>query len=128
MAAIIQTESLSFTYPASGERLALPVFEDLTLDDDLLSTLANNGCALEASSLVEENAPDLDKYGLLPVNRVQVLFMNEPFNEVINDEDGMYLTEPTADERGLYQAPEFVFTHKHIFKTNRVYTASRKVL
>lgn len=39
-------------------------FEDLTLDDDLLSTLANNGCALEASSLVEENAPDLDKYGL----------------------------------------------------------------
>ena len=71
---------------------------------------------------------DLDKYGLLPVNRVQVLFMNEPFNEVINDEDGMYLTEPTADSRGLYQNPEFVFTHKHIFQTNRVYTASKKVL
>lgn len=39
-------------------------YEDLTLDTALLSTLANNGCALEAQSLVEENAADLEKYGL----------------------------------------------------------------
>lgn len=39
-------------------------YEDLTLDADLLRTLANNGCTLEAVSLVEENASDLSKYGL----------------------------------------------------------------
>lgn len=39
-------------------------YEDLTIDTDLLRTLVNNGCALEASSLVEENAADLSKYGL----------------------------------------------------------------
>ncbi|MBQ4464673.1 MAG: DUF4340 domain-containing protein [Oscillospiraceae bacterium] len=39
-------------------------FEDLALDTNLLSTLANNGCALEADSLIEEQAADLGKYGL----------------------------------------------------------------
>lgn len=39
-------------------------YEDLTLDTDLLRTLANNGSALEASALVEENPADLEKYGL----------------------------------------------------------------
>lgn len=39
-------------------------YEDLTLDTALLSTLANNGCALEADSLIEEQASDLGKYGL----------------------------------------------------------------
>ena len=39
-------------------------YEDLTLDTSLLSTLASNGCALEAAALVEEQAADLEKYGL----------------------------------------------------------------
>lgn len=39
-------------------------YEDLALDTALLSTLANNGCALEADTLIEENAADLSKYGL----------------------------------------------------------------
>ena len=32
MSNLITTENLSFTYPASGERLALPVFEDLNVE------------------------------------------------------------------------------------------------
>lgn len=39
-------------------------YEDLSLDTALLSTLVNNGCALEADSLIEEHAADLGKYGL----------------------------------------------------------------
>lgn len=39
-------------------------FEDLPVDNSLLSTLAGNGSSLSADSLVEENAADLSKYGL----------------------------------------------------------------
>ena len=71
---------------------------------------------------------DLEKYGLLPTNRVQILFLDEPVDEVIDNEDGMYTSEPTADERSLYQDPEFLFNHKHVFKNIRVYTATKRVL
>ena len=44
---IIKTESLSFTYPASGDRLALPVFEDLSLEiaeGSFTAVIGPNGC------------------------------------------------------------------------------------
>ena len=47
MTPIIQTENLSFTYPASGERLALPVFEDLNLEiaeGSFTAVIGPNGC------------------------------------------------------------------------------------
>ena len=71
---------------------------------------------------------DMEKYGLLPTTRVQALFMDEPVDEVIDVEDGLFLTEPTADSRGLYQEPEFLFEHKHTFRHIRIYTARQKVI
>ncbi len=47
MTPIIQTENLSFTYPASGERLALPVFENLNLEiteGSFTAVIGPNGC------------------------------------------------------------------------------------
>ena len=47
MTPIIQTEDLSFTYPASGERLALPVFEDLNIEIEegsFTAVIGPNGC------------------------------------------------------------------------------------
>ena len=44
---IIKTESLSFTYPASGDRLALPVFEDLNVEIEegsFTAVIGPNGC------------------------------------------------------------------------------------
>ena len=44
---IIKTESLSFTYPASGERLALPVFENLNIEIEegsFTAIIGPNGC------------------------------------------------------------------------------------
>ena len=47
MSNLIKAEDLSFTYPASGERLALPVFEDLNLEIDeesFTAVIGPNGC------------------------------------------------------------------------------------
>ncbi|MBQ6160973.1 MAG: energy-coupling factor transporter ATPase [Oscillospiraceae bacterium] len=47
MSTIIRTENLSFTYPASGDRLALPVFEDLNLEiaeGSFTAVIGPNGC------------------------------------------------------------------------------------
>ena len=47
MSTIIQTVNLSFTYPASGERLALPVFEDLSVEiaeGSFTAVIGPNGC------------------------------------------------------------------------------------
>ena len=47
MTPIIQTENLSFTYPASGDRLALPVFEDLNIEiaeGSFTAVIGPNGC------------------------------------------------------------------------------------
>ena len=44
---LIRTENLSFTYPASGERLALPVFEDLNVEiaeGSFTAVIGPNGC------------------------------------------------------------------------------------
>ena len=71
---------------------------------------------------------DMEKYGLLPTTRVQVLFTEEPVDEVIDVEDGLYLTEPTADNRGLYPDPDFLVEHKHTFRHIRIYTARQKVM
>lgn len=71
---------------------------------------------------------DMEKYGILPTTRVQVLFMDEPVDEVIDVEDGMFLSEPTADARGLFQDPDYLFEHKHTFRHIRIYTARQKVM
>ena len=47
MSNLITTENLSFTYPASGERLALPVFEDLNVEiaeGSFTAIIGPNGC------------------------------------------------------------------------------------
>ena len=47
MSNLITTENLSFTYPASGERLALPVFENLNLEiaeGSFTAVIGPNGC------------------------------------------------------------------------------------
>lgn len=47
MSNLISTENLSFTYPASGERLALPVFEDLSIEiaeGSFTAVIGPNGC------------------------------------------------------------------------------------
>ncbi len=47
MSNLITTEHLSFTYPASGERLALPVFEDLNIqiaEGSFTAIIGPNGC------------------------------------------------------------------------------------
>ena len=71
---------------------------------------------------------DMEKYGLLPTTRVQALFMDQPVDEVIDVEDGLYLTEPTADSRGLYPDPDYIVEHKHTFRHIRIYTARQKVI
>ncbi|MBO4418416.1 MAG: energy-coupling factor transporter ATPase [Oscillospiraceae bacterium] len=47
MSTIIRAEDLSFTYPASGERLALPVFENLNIEiaeGSFTAVIGPNGC------------------------------------------------------------------------------------
>ena len=47
MSNLITAENLSFTYPASGERLALPVFDNLSLEIDegsFTAIIGPNGC------------------------------------------------------------------------------------
>ena len=47
MSNIIRAEKLSFTYPASGDRLALPVFEDLNVEIEegsFTAVIGPNGC------------------------------------------------------------------------------------
>ena len=69
---------------------------------------------------------DLDKYGLLPTTRIQILFMDESAHEDIDLEDGLFLTEPVADERGLFNDPDYLVIHKHTFRHIRIYTARQK--
>ena len=71
---------------------------------------------------------NIEKFGILPITSVQVLFMDEPVDEVIDVEDGMFLSEPTADARGLFQDPDYLFEHKHTFRHIRIYTARQKVM
>ncbi len=52
-----KTDEASAVYSVKG-------MEELPLSNNLLSTLANNASELYAYDLVEENAEDLDKYGL----------------------------------------------------------------
>ena len=47
MSSLIMTEALSFTYPAVGERLALPVFENLNIEIEtgsFTAIIGPNGC------------------------------------------------------------------------------------
>ena len=41
-------------------------FEGLAMDENFLSTIVNNGCALEANRIAEEHVTQLEKYGLAP--------------------------------------------------------------
>ncbi len=64
-----ETESYTLvqTAPAEGEKRAvftIEGYEDVRMNDNLLSTLPYNASALEAEALVEENAKDLERYGL----------------------------------------------------------------
>lgn len=69
---------------------------------------------------------DIERYGLLPTNRVQILFMDDSEHEVIGQEDGIYTSPPTASESGLYGEPEFIVDHIHNFRHIRIYTAAQK--
>ena len=47
MSTIIRAENLNFSYPASGERLALPVFENLNIEIEegsFTAIIGPNGC------------------------------------------------------------------------------------
>jgi len=52
-------------------------YEDIPLDTGYLSTLVKNASELSADQLVEENAPDLEKYGLSnPVSQVVMSYQD----------------------------------------------------
>ena len=64
-----ETESYTLvqTAPAEGDSRAvftIEGYEDVRMNNNLLSTLPYNAGTLEADSLVEENAADLERYGL----------------------------------------------------------------
>lgn len=86
----------------------------------------NNIREYKALLVTGNEGTDLDKYGLLPTTRIQVLFMDENVNEEIDLEDGLFTTEPVADARGLFQDPDYLVIHKHTFRHIRIYTARQK--
>ncbi len=64
------TEETKAVYTIKG-------YEDMILDTGLLSTLVNNGSELSALQLIEENAENLDKYGLEnPAARVKLSYQD----------------------------------------------------
>ena len=69
----------------------------------------------------------IERYGLLPTNRLQVLFMDESVKEDIASEDGLYIEAPTPGEGGMYSDPTFLVDQLHRFRHIRVYTAVKTV-
>ena len=69
---------------------------------------------------------DIERYGLLPSNRVQILFMDDSEHESIGQEDGIFTKRPTENESGLFSDPEFIVDHIHQFRHIRIYTAAQK--
>ena len=87
----------------------------------------NNLRTYEALVVSGNESENIERYGLLPSNRLQILFMDESVQESIAPEDGLYLTEPTAGDGGAYSNPEFLVDHAHRFRHIRVYTAVKTV-
>lgn len=87
----------------------------------------NNLRTYEALVVSGNESESIERYGLLPSNRLQILFMDESVQESIDTEDGLYLNEPTPGESGAYSNPEFIVDHKHQFRHIRVYTAVKTV-
>lgn len=81
----------------------------------------------EALVVSGNESESIERYGLLPTNRLQILFMDESVQEQISQEDGLYLTEPTAGDGGLYSDPEFLVDNIHQFRHIRIYTAVKTV-
>ena len=86
----------------------------------------NNLREYKALLVTGNEGEDLDRYGLLPTTRIQVLFTDDGVQEQIDIEDGLFLNEPTADERGLFVDPDYLVIHKHTFRHIRIYTARQK--
>ena len=87
----------------------------------------NNLRTYEALVVSGNESESIERYGLLPSNRLQILFMEEPVNEEITQEDGLYLAQPVAGDSGVYSNPEFLFDHVHKFRHIRIYTAVKTV-
>jgi len=81
----------------------------------------------EALVVSGNESESIERYGLLPTNRLQILFMDESVNEDISQEDGLYMTAPSAGESGLYSDPEFLVDNLHRFRHIRIYTAVKTV-
>ena len=99
MASIIRTEALSFSYPASGEKLALPVFENVNLEIETgsftavigpngcgKSTLAKqfNGVLLPSGGTVWVDGMDSsDEDLLLEIRRTVGMVFQNPDNQIV---------------------------------------------
>ena len=81
----------------------------------------------EALIVSGNESETIERYGLLPTNRIQILFMDESVQEDISVEDGLYMTKPTAGDGGMFSDPEFLVDHAHRFRHIRVYTAVKTV-
>ena len=82
----------------------------------------------EALVVSGNESESIERYGLLPTNRLQILFMDESVQESIASEDGIYLAEPTLGEgETLYSDPEFLVDQLHRFRHIRIYTAVKTV-
>ena len=99
MSNIIRTEALSFTYPASGDRLSLPVFEQVNLEIESgsftavigpngcgKSTLAKqfNGVLLPSGGTVWIEGMDTsDEALLLEIRRTVGMVFQNPDNQIV---------------------------------------------
>ena len=99
MSNIIRTEALSFTYPASGDRLSLPVFEQVNLEIEAgsftavigpngcgKSTLAKqfNGVLLPSGGTVWIDGMDTsDEALLLEIRRTVGMVFQNPDNQIV---------------------------------------------
>ena len=82
----------------------------------------------EALVVSGNESESIERYGLLPTNRLQILFMDESVQESIASEDGIYLAEPTLGVgETLYSDPEFLVDQLHRFRHIRIYTAVKTV-
>lgn len=99
MSSLITTEQLSFTYPPSGERLALPVFENLNIEIEagsFTAIIGPNGCGkstlakhfnavlLPSGGRVWVNGMDTgDEEKLLEIRRQIGMVFQNPDNQIV---------------------------------------------